>query len=69
VNDMSFFVDHDVAVVPVLNLKQEPDDRIGRHRLDEVLPGRLELLGRFVAVLVLEVGVEALVGLPTDLVT
>ena len=68
-NDVPLLVNHDVAVVSVLDLEQEPDDRVGRHRLDEVLSRRLELLGRLVAVLVLEEGVEALVGLPTDLVS
>ena len=69
VDDVALLVNHDVAVVPVLDLEQEPDDTVGCHRLDEVLPRRLELLGRLVAVLVLEVGVEALVGLSTDLIT
>ena len=67
-NNVALLVDHNVSVVSVLDLKQETDDRVCGHRLDEILASSLELLGRLVAVLVLEEGVEALVGLPTDLV-
>ena len=67
-NDVSFFVDHNVSVVSVLDLQQKTDDRVRSHRLDEVLARRLELLGCLVAVLVLEVGEQTFVGLATNLI-
>ena len=66
-NDVSLFVDHDVAVVSILDLEQVADHRVGRHRLDEIFSSSLELLSRLIPVLVLEVSVQALVGLATDL--
>jgi hypothetical protein len=69
VNDVAFLVNHDVAIVSVLDLKQKSDDRVCGHRLDEIFASSLELLGRLVAVLVLEVRVQTLVGLAPNLVT
>ena len=69
VNDVSLLVNHDVPVVPVLDLEQEPDDGVGGHRLDKVLPGRLEFFRRFVAVLVFEVRVQTFVRCSADLIT
>ena len=66
-NDVSLFVNHDVAVVSILDLEQVADHRVGRHRLDEIFSSSLELFSRLIPVLVLEVGVQALVGLSTDL--
>lgn len=66
---MTLLVDHDVSVVSVLNLEQESNDGVSSHRLNEVLPCRLELFRRLVPVLVLEVRVQAFVRLPADLVT
>ena len=34
--DVSLFVDHDVAIVSVLDLKQVAHQRVGSHTLDEV---------------------------------
>ena len=34
--DVSLLVDHDVAVVPVLDLKQVAHQGVGGHTLDEV---------------------------------
>lgn len=31
------FVQHDVAIVPVLNLKQEQEEAVGSHAADEVV--------------------------------
>ena len=67
VNDVSLLVDHDISVVSVLDLQQVAHHRVSRHRLDEIFASRLESLGRLITVLVLEVGVQALVGLATDL--
>ena len=45
VHDVSLLVDHDVAVVPVLDLQQEPDHAVRRHRSREGPPRPLESLG------------------------
>ena len=34
--DVPLFVDHDVAVVPVFDLEDVTDQRVGRHALNEV---------------------------------
>lgn len=36
-NDVSLFVQHDVAIVPVFNLEQEQEKTIGSHTADEVI--------------------------------
>ena len=38
VNYVTFAVEHDVAIVPVLDLKQEADNAVGCHANDEVVP-------------------------------
>ena len=43
-HDVSLLVDHDVAVVPVLDLQQEPDHAVRRHRSREGPPSPLESL-------------------------
>ena len=40
---MPFSVNHDIAVMPVLDLQDVAHHGIGRHRLDEVQAGFLEL--------------------------
>ena len=42
VDEVAEVVDEDVAVVPVLDLEQVGNDRVRRHRLDEVPLGDLE---------------------------
>lgn len=44
VDNVPGIVDHDVAVVSVLDGQQISDDRIGSHRLDKVDPCLLELV-------------------------
>ena len=44
VHYVSLLVDHDVAVVPVLDLQQEPDHAVRRHRSREGSPRPLESL-------------------------
>ena len=44
VYEMSLLVDHDVAVVPVLDLEEEADHAVRGHRGDERSPGALETL-------------------------
>ena len=68
VNDMTILVHHDVAVVPVLDLEQEAEHRVGRHRGDEGPPRILERGARLVAVLLLEVVEEVGVGAAAQLV-
>ena len=68
VDDVPLLVDHDVAVVPVLDLEQEPDDRVRGHRGREVPPRLLEGLARLLAKLLLEVLEQVHVDLATDLV-
>ena len=41
---VALLVDHDVAVVPVLDLQQEPDDAVRRHRRREGPASPLESL-------------------------
>lgn len=67
--DVSVDIQHDVAVVSVLDLDQEADHAVGGHRHDEVPPRRLELFRVFVAVLLQEVLVHADVRLSTELVS
>lgn len=55
VYDVPILVDHDVAIVTILDLQQIPYKRIGRHGLDEIRTCRLKLLGTLVAILMLEV--------------
>lgn len=38
-DDVPLLVQHDVAVVPVLDLQQEQQEAIGSHASDEVVPG------------------------------
>lgn len=68
VYDVAVLVDHDVAVVTILDLEQISYQRVGGHRLDKVRPGRLEFLGALVAVLMLEILGQAAVRLPAQLV-
>ena len=49
VHYVSLLVDHDVAVVPVLDLQQEPDDAVRRHRRRERPPSPLESLDGWVS--------------------
>lgn len=37
VDDVSLLVQHDVAIVPVLDLQQEQQEAVGRHASDEVV--------------------------------
>lgn len=41
-NDMSLFVQHDVAIVPVFNLQQEQEQTIGSHTADEIIASLYE---------------------------
>ena len=50
------------------HLEQKAEDTVSRHGGDEVPPGRLELGGHLVSVLLDEVGVQVGVGLPAQLV-
>lgn len=43
VDDMTFAVDHDITVVPILDLQDIACNRIRRHRLNEVQARSLEL--------------------------
>ena len=36
VNDVAMFVNHDVTIVPILDLQQVADKRVGSHTPDEV---------------------------------
>lgn len=36
-NEVPVFVQHDVAVVPILNLEQEQEETVGSHAADEVV--------------------------------
>ena len=38
VDQVSILINHDVAVVPVLDLQQEPNDAVGCHAADKVAP-------------------------------
>lgn len=38
-NDVSLFVQHDVAIVPVFNLEQEQEQTVGSHAADEIIAG------------------------------
>jgi hypothetical protein len=41
-NNVPFGVNHDVSVMPVLDLEDVARDRVGCHGLDEIEPGLLE---------------------------
>ena len=43
---MSLFVDHDVSIMPVLDLEEEPDHAVSGHRRDEGAAGAFEVLQR-----------------------
>ena len=47
-DDVTVFVNHDVAVMSILDLQQETEDTVGRHRGYEIAPRRLETLTAFV---------------------
>lgn len=68
VYNVSVLVDHDVAVVPILDLQQIADHRVGGHWLDEIAACRLKLLGRLVAVVMQEVVHQIRVGLAAQLI-
>ena len=68
VDNVAFFVNHDISVVSVFDLEEESDDAVGRHRRDEVPAGSLERLRALLSELLLEVEEEIGVGLATNLV-
>jgi len=41
-NNMTLSVNHDISVMPVLDLEDVASDRVRSHRLNEVQPGLLE---------------------------
>ena len=66
VQDVARVVDHDVAVMPVLELQQVGDDAVGGHALDEVVPSLLEPDRVLAAVLRGKVIVETVDRLPAN---
>ena len=42
-NDMTNSIEHDISVVPILDLKQETENGIGSHAFDKV-SSRLEII-------------------------
>ena len=61
---MTFSVDHDIAVVSVLDLQNIAGHRVRRHRLDEIQTGSLELY-RVLATVLGDKEVEKIVDLCT----
>ena len=57
-DEVSLVVNHQVAIVSVLDLEQVGKDAVSCQRLCEVLAGRLELLSGFLPVLFDEILVE-----------
>ena len=47
-NDVTIFVNHNVAVMSILDLQQETEDTVGRHRGYEIAPRSFETLTTFV---------------------
>lgn len=66
--NMAIRVNHDVSVVPILDLQQVANHRVRCHRFDEIAARRQKFLGRFVAVLVQEVVHQIRVRLATQLI-
>ena len=56
VHNVTFPIDHDISVVPILDLQDVACDRISRHRLDKVEFGLLEHYSVDTAILVNKVG-------------
>jgi len=69
VDDVTFVIDHNVAVVAVTQAQNVHDHRVGSHRFHKVIPGLLELQGILIAILVQKVGVEAVNLLTTKNIT
>lgn len=65
---MTLSVNHNVSIVPVLDLQQVADDRICSHGFDEIAASGLEFFRTFVAVLVQEVLVQSRIRLSTQLI-
>ena len=47
-NDVTIFVNHNVAVMSILDLQQETEDTVGRHRGYKIAPRSFETLTTFV---------------------
>lgn len=67
-NNMSIRIDHDISVVSIFNLQQVPNHRVGSHRSNEITASCLELLRRFVTVLMQEIFVQTRVRLSAQLI-
>ncbi len=66
---MPLSINHNVAVVSILDLEEVPNQRVGCHGADKVSSGRTEPLSRVVPVLTHEIVVEAYICLPAELVS
>lgn len=66
VQDVTCVIDHDVAIVSILELQKPRDYRISRHAFDEVVAGLLETDRVFAAVFGDEIVVEAVDGFATE---
>lgn len=55
VYNVAILVDHNVTIMPILDLQQITDEGIGSHRFNKIGACRLEFLGAFIAILMLEV--------------
>lgn len=68
-NDVSVFIDHDVSIVSILDLKKESNDAIGCHALNEVAARLQEVRTRLVAVRFEKVIIKRRVRFSSELVT
>lgn len=66
---MSIGIQHNVPVVPILDLQQEPDNTVRGHGYDKVSSCSLEFLRTFISVLLQEVLVHPNIGLSSELIS
>ena len=68
-NHVTVFVNHQVAIVSVLDLQQVGENAVSCHRLGEVSTRSLEFLTRFLSEFLLEIREQTGIDFATDLVT
>lgn len=69
VNDVPIFVNHNVAIVPVLDLQQIANDGIGGHGFDEITASQLKFFGCFITIRMQKVFVQSRIGLTAKLIS
>ena len=57
-NDVTIFVNHNVAVMTIFDLQQETEDTVGRHWGYEIAPCRFETLTTFITKFLHKIEIE-----------